>query len=459
MTATILVVDDLLPNVKLLETKLLNEYYTVLTARSGAEALTILKNSQVDLVLLDVMMPEMDGFEVCRFIKSDPEITNIPVVMVTALSEIEDRVAGLESGADDFLTKPINDMALFARIRSLIRTKRMLDELKLRDQSRNLLGISSGEMKNYSLKEAKLLLIDDDEIENKNLKGKLSHYVGQVDSISDPNVINNEIYEKNYDLFIISSQMTNYDGLRVCSQIKAQKSIRHVPCLLMVEDGDSESIIKGLDLGVSDYITTPIDINEMLARASSQVKRKKYQEELVKSYEDSLSMSVTDALTGVHNRRYFDVHFERLAQVSREGKKELGMIMMDIDRFKKVNDENGHMAGDEILKQIAKIIFDSVRITDLVSRFGGEEFIILLPNTSEEEVVKVAERIRQNVESHPFVISEFEKSLSITSSFGVSSLNPEGPISDCIKRADANLYKAKELGRNKVCSFSDPSSS
>ena len=140
MTATVLVVDDLEPNVKLLEAKLLSEYYTVLSANSGAKALELLRQNSVDIVLLDVMMPEMDGFETCKYIKSNPETTHIPVVMVTALSEIEDRVKGLESGADEFLTKPINDTALFARVKSLTRMKTVIDELKLRNKTNEELG-------------------------------------------------------------------------------------------------------------------------------------------------------------------------------------------------------------------------------------------------------------------------------------------------------------------------------
>ena len=140
MTATVLVVDDLDANVKLLEAKLLSEYYTVVTATNGVNALKALSENKIDIVLLDVMMPEMDGFETCTRIKSNPDTTHIPVVMVTALSDIEDRVKGLEAGADEFLTKPINDTALFARVKSLTRMKTVIDELKLRNNTVSELG-------------------------------------------------------------------------------------------------------------------------------------------------------------------------------------------------------------------------------------------------------------------------------------------------------------------------------
>ena len=147
MTATVLVVDDLEPNVKLLEAKLLAESYPVFTANSGAAALEALTQNKIDIVLLDVMMPGMDGFETCARIKANPETTHIPVVMVTALSEIEDRVKGLEAGADEFLTKPINDTALLVRVKSLARMKTVIDELKLRNTINAELGGSTKKKK------------------------------------------------------------------------------------------------------------------------------------------------------------------------------------------------------------------------------------------------------------------------------------------------------------------------
>ncbi len=141
MSSRILVVDDILPNVKLLEAKLKQEYYDVLTATSGADALRLVEEQYPDLILLDVMMPGMDGYEVCRRLKSNPDTAHIPVVMVTALTDTEDKVAGLEAGADDFLTKPINDIALIARVRSLLRLKATMDEWRVRESAAYQFGI------------------------------------------------------------------------------------------------------------------------------------------------------------------------------------------------------------------------------------------------------------------------------------------------------------------------------
>ena len=146
MSARVLVVDDVAVNVRLLEAKLFTEYYDVLTAFDGPSALESVRNDSPDIVLLDVLMPGMDGFEVCQAIKSDPETAHIPVVMVTALDEISDRVRGLEAGADDFLTKPVNDIALFSRIRSLVRLKHAIDELRAREATALEIGAAESQI-------------------------------------------------------------------------------------------------------------------------------------------------------------------------------------------------------------------------------------------------------------------------------------------------------------------------
>ena len=224
MSARVLVVDDIPVNVRLLEAKLSAEYFDVITAGSGAEALGAIAASPPDIVLLDVMMPEMDGFEVCRRIKGDAKTSHIPVVMVTALSDTADRVRGLEAGADDFLTKPVNDLALFARVRSLVRLKTVMDEWRLREETCgqfDLLGMGGLSAADEG-SDADILLVEspgpsaDRMVETMQ---RVGNRVAMAGSGADALALSRS---KAFDLLIVSLSMSGEDGLRLCSQLRSQ---------------------------------------------------------------------------------------------------------------------------------------------------------------------------------------------------------------------------------------------
>src|SRR5579872_7110992 len=215
MTARVLVVDDIMSNVKLLEAKLTAEYFDVATAYNGLECLQRIEEHVPDIVLLDVMMPGMDGFEVCRRIKSEPKIAHVPVVMVTALDQPSDRVTGLEAGADDFLTKPVDDAALFARVRSLVRLKLMTDELRMRESTGQSMGLlDPAENLLDSNPAGRLLIIEDRPESAAWLEAALEgqHRVLKSDTFEDALV---RVRGSDCDLVIISLGMRGFDGLRL----------------------------------------------------------------------------------------------------------------------------------------------------------------------------------------------------------------------------------------------------
>jgi len=227
MSALVLVVDDVPANVKLLEVKLSNEYYDVISAKDGFEAISQAKQHKPDIILLDVMMPGMDGFETCRKLKEDPEVSHIPVVMVTALSDIADRVRGLEAGADDFLTKPINDIALFARVKSLLRIKVLLDELRLRDKTVLEMGVLSENQNTFTqdVSGAKIMVIDDDAVQLKRICERLSQDY-QVEMVSHPQGAESLAINGAFDLIIVSTQLADMDGLRLASRCRTAQPAR-----------------------------------------------------------------------------------------------------------------------------------------------------------------------------------------------------------------------------------------
>lgn len=464
MSARILVVDDLEPNRKLLEAKLTSEYYEVITADSGIRALKIIKDNLPDVILLDVMMPGMDGFETCRQLKNDPVTADIPVVMVTALTDMEDRIQGLNAGADDFLTKPINDLALFARIRSLVRLKNMLDELKLRNKTGASLGVANATtVMKFDVTKARVLIVDDDEAEVQQLSHKLKEAGIKVESVSDPKQAVRRSEEQEFDLIIVSSQVGGGEGMHLCMHFRSQDKTKNTQLLIVVEENNTTQVIQGLDMGISDYLMAPVDSNEVFARVRTQVRRKLYQDALKAQQEESISLAVIDALTGLYNRRYFDIHIGNLLQQGLATNKPLSFMMIDIDFFKHVNDTYGHLAGDEILKQVPERITKNIRANDLAVRYGGEEFAVVMPDTTLEQAVMIGQRIRNAVAAEPFTITPVQvgsgeqakrvAELKSSVSIGVSLAVHGDTMKTLIKRADDALYAVKKAGRNNVAYF------
>ncbi|MFK8040491.1 MAG: PleD family two-component system response regulator [Rickettsiaceae bacterium] len=452
MTANILLVDDLESNIKLLETKLLSEYYNVFTSTSGHNALEILEHHKIDIVLLDVMMPGMDGFTTCIKIKSNPKTLHIPVIMVTALSDIEDRVRGLEAGADDFLTKPINDIALFARVKSLSRIKAMIDELELRNQTNSMLGASTVDIKDNFV-DSNILLVNDDIIQAKNVKLILSKISNKIKIAHSYDQINSVIENFVPDIIIISDQLDDEeDPLRLNVMFKSKKILQYAVIMLLVEEDNVNMVIKGMEIGVNDYCVYPLEASELIARVKTQLRRKLYQDDIRSTLDRSVSLSIKDGLTEVFNRRYFDIHIAQRMNIALETHKPLALLMLDIDDFKKINDTYGHQVGDRLLRHLIKIIKPAIRITDLVARYGGEEFAILLNNVQNTDALNIAHKIRKKVANTTLFLDKknSKKKIRQTISIGITSYRKDDTVNSFIQRADKALYQAKNQGKNKV---------
>jgi two-component system cell cycle response regulator len=454
MSGKVLIVDDLLPNLRLLEAKLKSEYYTVYTADNGFDCIKLAREKQPDIILLDVMMPEMDGFQTCRKLKDDPLTSAIPVVMVTALTEQEDKVRGLQSGADDFITKPIDEFHLFTRVRSLIRIKELFDELILRDKAASSLGARVSRTPANIDITSEIIVISDDIFENKKIKETLEKEGHKV-TLINPNDAIEKLQSINFDLAIVSTSMEEKNGLRLSVEIKGMEDKRRIPVVIMVDESNKETMLKGLQVGIDDYIIEPLDMNELVARCKTLLKRKKLQDILRSGIEDSISASIVDALTGLFNRRYLEQHLGTILTDSLKKRDGLVLLTIDIDNFKQINDKPGwgHHIGDEVLKEVAARIKVCVRDNDLAVRHGGEEFIVVLTNTNFEIGTMVAERIRKSIADKPFKISAEPGFVSCTVSIGDAAMHQDGDTpEDMINRSDAMLYKAKTTGKNKVVS-------
>ncbi len=450
MTARILVVDDIPTNVKLLEARLSAEYFDVICADNGAKALAICNSEQVDIVLLDIMMPDMDGFEVCERLKANPVTEHIPVVMVTALDQPSDRVRGLKAGADDFLTKPVNDLQLISRVKSLVRLKTMSDELRTRAQTAKTIGVGDPISDDVQIEQPGRVLLIDGRASSQERIIKALKPVADVFALTEPGEGLFEAAENDYEMVIVNSNFDNFDPLRLCSQLRSLERTRFLPLLLVTEQGDEAMIVRALELGVNDYIVRPIDPNELVARTLTQIKRKRFNNRLRENLDHTMELAVIDALTGLNNRRYLDNHLKILFTRAATRERPLSVCITDIDRFKHVNDTYGHDAGDEVLREFATRLRSTVRGADLACRYGGEEFVVVMPDTPVEMAAAVAERLRSIIEDRPFVLRS-GRELHLTASLGIATNTSsiETP-EQLMRQADLAMYEAKSAGRNRV---------
>ena len=452
MTARVLVVDDLPANVKLLEARLSAEYFDVITAYNGRDAIAVCERAECDIVLLDVMMPDMDGFEACRRLKSNPATHHIPVVMVTALDQPSDRVRGLEAGADDFLTKPVTDVALVSRVRSLARLKMVTDELRMRAVTSKEIGIESPEREAIAEtgRNGRVLIVDDRVSSYERIVATLAaEHTVEVEE--NPNDALFRAAEGHYELVIVSLGLQHFDGLRLCSQLRSLERTRNLPILAVAEADNNARLVRGLEIGVNDYLLRPIDKNELLARARTQIKKKRYTERLRDNVQMSIEMAITDALTGLFNRRYMEMHLATLVEQSANRGKPIAVLILDIDYFKAINAGHGHDAGDDVLREFSLRVRKAIRNIDLACRYGGEEFVIVMPETDMGVATMVAERLRRLIANEPFAIEQGMRLLDVTISIGIAALvNPTDTAAAMLKRADQALYRAKRDGRNRV---------
>lgn len=449
MTARILVVDDVPVNVRLLEAKLSAEYFHVQTASGGQEALSKIHDDPPDIVLLDVMMPGMDGFEVCRRMKQDPACAHVPVVMVTALDQPSDRIKGLDAGADDFLTKPVDDLSMFARVRSLVRMKSMFEELRMREETRQNLGLTDQTALAVEPDPTGTILFVDDRPDLPRWLDTLSCGGNDVIGVGDFGAALTYTRETSYDAIIVSVSSQQFDGLRLISEFRADPSLRNTPVIALVAAGEHRKLARALDLGANDYLHVPLDRSEFLVRVKTQLRKKRYADLLRQNVQRGMEMALKDDLTGLFNRRYLSQHLETLLKCA-SAAKPISLLIMDIDYFSRVNNTYGHLAGDDVLRQFAERLVENIRGIDLACRYGGEEFVVVLSDTDPDVACMIGERLRRAVEKSAFPVEQATAQIPITVSIGIACSIGGEDSAAVLRRADQALYRAKGEGRNRV---------
>ncbi|KIT16919.1 diguanylate cyclase [Jannaschia aquimarina] len=486
MPGRILIVDDVATNRIVMKVKLAAACYEVELASSGKEAIEIARRGGIDVIIMDMLMPGMSGAEATRHLRADPATSSIPVVLVTALEEPAVRLEGLEAGADDFLTRPVDEVALLARVRSLLRSREEERDFEERsgwlsvgvDGSGGVstipptalpgFGIASRGPATPGLAEAparfegarpaalpavngRVSLVLAGREEGAVLAKALASSFRETPRVTDREGALGLTEGEAPDVLLIDADLDGPNqGLRLMSELRSRPTTRHSSCVVVLPPGDSERAATALDLGAADVVHRPLIARELAMRLRTQLARKERADRMRAALDRGLKMAVIDPLTGLHNRRYGLHQLERIATRCRAAEEPVGLVLMDIDHFKSVNDTHGHPVGDRVLTQVAQVMRDNTRLQDLVCRLGGEEFLAILPETSPAQVQAVAERLRKAIEAMDLRLSDGAR-LPVTMSLGVTMLEPrEDAMSRALDRVDRALYGAKSGGRNRV---------
>ncbi|MFA6012376.1 MAG: diguanylate cyclase [Desulfobacteraceae bacterium] len=426
----ILVVDDRIQNIELLEAYLVPQGYEVITAEDGEEALGKLSGNQIDLILLDVMMSGMDGFEVTRRVRQDNEHRMLPIILITTLRESEDRIKGIEAGCDDFISKPFDKMALLARVRSLLKVKTYHDMMSDYRKKLEVSKISADEAHEYAesiintVREPLIVLDHDLRV----VKASRSFY--DVFRVKREETMGKLIYDlgnKQWDipnlrdlLETILPQKTTFDNYEV--------------------EHDFATIGRRMMLLNARQIQRGPEKERIILLAIEDITERKLAEEKIRQ------MAFHDSLTGLPNRKLFSDRLDIALAHAKRDKKTVGIVMIDLDNFKDVNDTYGHDAGDILLKAVAERLSGALRKSDTVARFGGDEFILIFPALEAKEDAILAVQKIVDWFHKPFHIGAHQ--LVITMSIGIAVYPNNGTDEgSLLKNADIAMYQAKQAGR------------
>lgn len=459
MPGKLLVIDDDTAERAALKVKLTSAAYEVSQTGSGKEALRIARRDLPDMILLDNTLPDMSGLDLCRRLKTDRRMAEVPVIMIGSRNDPAARIAALEAGAEDMIARPLDDLALLARIRSILRARGVAAELALREGTRQALGFAepAGEF----VQAGRICLIAADQGTAGLWRRELMDRLRDRIEICTPAQALREAGKVAPDLFVIAADLSrDGEGLMLLSELRSRPATRHAGIIMAVDSAVPASAAMALDMGASDIVSLPLDFTELALRLKVQLARKRQGDRLRSRVRDGLQMAVTDPLTGLYNRRYAMSHLARVRERAIAAERSFAVMLIDLDNFKQVNDTHGHTAGDQVLKSVAGTLGANLRAVDLVARIGGEEFIAILPNILPEAALKAAERLRAAVCASPITlphVSDQTGPVSLIQTVSIGLVTGGGPeetemsLAELLHRADKRLYGAKKRGRNRVC--------
>jgi two-component system, cell cycle response regulator len=455
MVGKILIVDGVATNRIVLKVALGEAFYQPILAADGESCLHISRQVMPDLILLDLMLPDVSGIDVITQLRADPTTRDIPILAVTSISDRTLRVQALRAGADDVLTKQTNLQPLFARVRNILRSREGVEGMSAQSAGFGLRGLADASAPFFGPATVSLLLgrPEDALARQRALAQVMSDHI-TVQTREEALVDSTDTSgHATPDIFVLDADATGIsDALRLMSELRSRAATRHAAICILRKSGTADSETVAYDQGADDLVSSDVDPVELSLRLKTLIRRKRRDDQMRASVQDGLRMAMIDPLTGLHNRRYALPQLTAIAEQASVKGSVFAVMVIDLDHFKSVNDRYGHATGDTVLVEVARRLKCNLRADDLLARIGGEEFLVALPCTSYDEAAIAADRLCRAIEEQPVRLGPLS-GLQVTISIGLAVSDAALPAEDgarIIDRADHALLLAKSGGRNKV---------
>ena len=457
MVGKVVIVDDVAINRIVMKVKLEAAGYVPYVAATGAACLALCARDVPDLVLIDVTLPDMSGIDLLRRLRADPRTHGVPVVMLTANQSTDIRVQAFRAGADDFFCKPLDDQILLARIRQFMRTRDQIDGFE--DANKNAIAL-------YGMAEAPLpfytpgtvsMVTQRTETAVRLRRAIATHLMDRIVIMTAEEALTEGLKsDPAPDLFFIEADVgAAAGGLRLMSELRSRTNTRHAAICILGPDTAPTNAAMAFDLGANDVVSAALCPEEIALRLTRQLLHKREADAKRASVQDGLRLAMIDPLTGLHNRRYGVAQLGVIAERAHKEGAGFAVMVVDLDRFKSVNDRWGHAAGDAVLVEVAHRLSRNLRNGDLLARIGGEEFLIALPKTDLPEARNIAERLCRAVQQDVVRLAD-GINIQVTVSIGLAinmaadAPTPVDSVSEIVDRADQALLISKSEGRNQV---------